>query len=61
MSAGRALAFSLATILMMLVGCAGNEPRAILSASELEAMIRVEVQQIQPAPADDAVVAALQP
>ena len=61
MSTGRALAIFLATTIWTLGGCAASEPRAILSAAELEAMIRVEVEQIEPAPAADAVVAALQP
>jgi hypothetical protein len=46
---------------MILCGCASSTPRAILTASELDAMIRVEVEQLQPAQADDRVVAALQP
>jgi len=61
MSTGRAGAFFIATTLMILCGCASSTPRAILTASELDAMIRVEVEQLQPVQADDTVVAALQP
>jgi hypothetical protein len=61
MSTGRALAIFLATTSWTLGGCTASEPRAILSAGELEAMIQVEVRPIEPAPADDTVVAALQP
>jgi hypothetical protein len=61
MSTGRAGAFFIATTLMILGGCASSTPRAILTASELDAMIRVEVEQLQPVQADDTVVAALQP
>ena len=61
MSTGRAGAFFIATTLMILGGCASSTPRAILTAGELDAMIRVEVEQLRPAQADDAVVAALQP
>jgi hypothetical protein len=46
---------------MILGGCAGSEPRAILSAGELDAMIRVQVTPIEAARADATVVAALQP
>ena len=61
MSTGRAGSFLVAITLMILGGCASSTPRAILTAGELDAMIRVEVEQVQPAQADDTVVAALQP
>ena len=61
MSTGRAGAFFIATTLMILGGCASGAPPAILTADELDAMIRVEVEQLQSAQADDTVVAALQP
>ncbi len=61
MSTGRARAFFIATTLVILGGCASSAPRAILTAGELDAMIRVEVVQLQPAQADDTVVAARQP
>ena len=61
MNTGRVAAAFLAAALSGLGGCAANEPPAILSAAELAAMIRVEVEPLEPAAADDAVVAALQP
>ena len=61
MGTGRTAVLVAAATFMMLGGCAANEPRAILSAPELGAMIRVEVEQIAPERADDTVVAALQP
>ena len=62
MGSGCARAFFMAAMLAVLSGCAGNEPRAILTAAELDAMIRVEVEQIEPGRRDDNVVAAaLQP
>jgi hypothetical protein len=61
MRTGRAGTFLAIAILVALGGCASNEPRAILSAAELESMVRVEVEVIEPARADDTVVAALQP
>ena len=61
MSTGRAGALLVAATVMILGGCAGSEPRAILSAGELDAMIRIEVERIEPMPADESVVAALQP
>ncbi len=50
-----------AAILVALGGCASSAPRAILTAGELDSMIRVEVEQLEPAQSDDSVVAALQP
>jgi hypothetical protein len=61
MSTGRAGALLVAATVMILGGCAGSEPRAILSAGELDAMIRVQVTPVEAARADAAVVAALQP
>lgn len=61
MSTGIGRAVLAAAILAALGGCASNTPPAILTAGELDAMIRVEVEQLQPAQAGDAVVAALQP
>lgn len=61
MSTGIGRAVLAAAILAALGGCASNTPPAILAAGELDAMIRVEVEQLQPAQAGDAVVAALQP
>ena len=61
MSTGRAGAFLMAAAVMILAGCAGSQPRAILTAVELDAMIQVEVERIEPMPADGSVVAALQP
>ena len=61
MRTGRAGTFLAIAVLAALGGCAGNEPRAILSAGELESMIRVEVELIEPERSDDNVVAALQP
>jgi len=51
----------MAAAVMILTGCAGSQPRAILTAGELDAMIRVEVERIEPMPTDESVVAALQP
>ena len=61
MRTGRAGTFLAIATLLALGGCASNEPRAILSAAELESMVRVEVEVIEPAGSDDNVVAALQP
>ena len=61
MRTGRAGTFLAIAVLVALGGCASNEPRAILSAAELESMVRVEVEVIEPAGSDDNVVAALQP
>ena len=61
MRTGRAGAFLMAAAVMILAGFTGNQPRAILTAGELDAMIRVEVERIEPGPADESVVAALQP
>jgi hypothetical protein len=48
-------------MLIALGGCATGSPVALLSAAELDAMIRVEIQPLEPdTPGEDA-VAALQP
>ena len=48
-------------MLIALGGCATGEPVALLSAAELDAMIRVEIQPLESdTPGEDA-VAALQP
>ena len=61
MGTGRARALLVFALLTALGGCATGEPRPILSASELDLMIRVEVERLEPASADESVVAALQP
>ena len=61
MRTGRARSFLAIAVLAGLGGCASSEPGAILSAAELESMVRVEVEAIEPARADDTVVAAVQP
>ena len=61
MGTGRARTLLVFALLTTLGGCATGEPRPILSASELDSMIRVEVEQLEPASADESVVAALQP
>ena len=38
----------LLAVLAVTSGCATSEPQAILSAAELDAMIRVEVKTIEP-------------
>ena len=49
------------TMLIALGGCVTGEPVVLLSAAELDAMIRVEIQPLEPdTPGEDA-VAALQP
>ena len=47
--------------LVALGGCASVEPRALLTAAELDSMIQVEVQPIEAPRSDETVVAALQP
>ena len=61
MRTGRAGIFLAIAILAPLAGCASNEPRAILTAVELDSMIRVEVEAIEPARPVETAVAALQP
>ena len=57
MNTGRATISLILAALALASGCASRQPDAILSAKELESMIRVEVQIIEPA-APDAVIAA---
>ena len=61
MRTGREKAILAIAILAALGGCASGEQRAILSAAELESMIRVEVVAIETERTDENVVAALQP
>ena len=61
MRTGRAEVLLAIAIVAALAGCAGSEPRAILSAAELESMVHVEVETLEPTRPDDTVVAALQP
>ena len=48
-------------MLIALGGCATGEPVALLSAAELDAMIRVEIQPLEPDMSEENAVAALQP
>ena len=48
-------------MLIALGGCATGEPVAHLSAAELDAMIRVEIQPLEPDMSEENAVAALQP
>ncbi len=61
MSTGRARALLVVASLFALGGCATNQPRAILSAVEIDSMIRVDVEPLEPAPQGDAMVARVQP
>lgn len=61
MATGRSKALLVSALLAALGGCATGEPGPILSAAELDSMIRVEVERIEPATHDARVVAALQP
>jgi len=61
MRTGSANVLLLFAVLGVLGGCATGGPKPLLSAAELDSMIRVEVEPIEPAPSDAAVVAALQP
>ena len=61
MSTGRATVILSMLALAALGGCAGTEAPALLTAAELDSMIRVEVVPIEAAPDDETVVAALQP
>lgn len=61
MRTGRANIILAIALLATLGGCAGSKPRAILSAAELESMIHVEVETLEPGRPDETVVAALQP
>jgi hypothetical protein len=62
MSTGRVAVIVSMLALAMLGGCASvAEPGALLSAAELDSMIRVEVVPVEDVTADETVVAALQP
>ncbi len=61
MSTGNAKVMLACALLAALGGCAAGNPKPILSAAELDSMIRVEVERIEPAHPGDTAVAALQP
>ena len=61
MGTGRARPLLAAALLAALGGCATGEPRPILSAAELDAMIKVEVERIEPRDSYASVVAGRQP
>ena len=61
MRTGRARALLLVAMLFAIGGCATSQPRAILSAAEIDSMIRVDVEALEPAPSEDAMVARVQP
>jgi hypothetical protein len=61
MSTGRAKALLACAALVALGGCASSEPQTILSAAELEAMIRVEIRPLEPAMPGETAVASVQP
>jgi hypothetical protein len=61
MSTGRARGLFLCAILAALGGCASSAPEPIISAAELDSMIRVEVLPVEPPMNDEIAVAAVQP
>jgi len=61
MGTGCAKVLLVFALLVALSGCATSETAPILTAAELDSMIRVEVERLEPARRDAAVVAALQP
>ena len=61
MTTGRAKISLLLTALAIASGCASQPADAILSAAELESMIRVEVHVIEPETTDTYVAANDQP
>jgi hypothetical protein len=61
MSTGSVKALLVCAILVALGGCATGEPAAILSAAELDAMIRVEIRPLETEIPDETAVAAVQP
>ncbi len=61
MGTGCAKVLLASALLTALGGCATRPTGAILSAAELDSMIRVEVERLEPARRDENVVAALQP
>jgi len=48
MNTGRARIGILLTVLALCGACATQQPSAILSAAELDAMIRIEVSSVEP-------------
>lgn len=61
MSTGCVKALLACAFLLALGGCATGEPQAILSAAELESMIRIEVRPLEPEIPGETAVAAIQP
>ena len=61
MNTGRVTISLLLVILGLTAGCASQQPQAILSAKQLESMIRVEVRSIEPVGADAIIAANDQP
>ena len=61
MNTGCARILVATALLLALGGCAGSGPEVLISAAELESMIQVQVEVLEPAPADEAMVAAVQP
>ena len=61
MSTGSAKALFAAVLATILAGCAAGQPQPILSAAELDAMIRVEVERIEPQRPDARMIVAAQP
>jgi hypothetical protein len=62
MSTGSAKILLGCAILIALGGCATGEPVALLSAAQLESMIRVEIEPLEPGmPGASTTVAAVQP
>ena len=61
MSTGSAGTLLGLAILVALGGCATAEPPALLSAAELDSMIRVEIEPLKPEFPGEDTVAAVQP
>ena len=65
MSTGRVRITLIVAVLALGTGCASQQPastqQAILSAAELESMIRVEVRRIEPVESDTIIAANDQP
>ena len=60
MSTGRVRITLILAVLALGTGCA-SQPQAILSAAELESMIRIEVRSIEPVESDTIIAANDQP